>query len=90
MRRTLTEIQDGLTPHLRGDHDFCLLEAQIEKGKIKGRVSGTVVSSQFKKKGAVERWSLVGDWLDEEDIDQALIGPLKLLTPEEYQTTLTG
>lgn len=82
LKQSLSEVQAALQKHA-GHTASVLLEQTFEK-KVKSRISGLIVSDQFRGVDSVRKWALVGEWLDTEEIDQAVVGLLTLWSPEEY------
>jgi len=82
MRRSLADVNKAIVKHAGADA-IVLLEQPMSKNKAE-RIRGQIVTQLFWGKNNVQRWGLVSDWLDEEDIDQSVIGLLQLSTPAEY------
>lgn len=88
LRKTLADVTQALEKHA-GDTAIVLLEQRMMNQK-KDRITGTVVSPLFQGKNIVQRWGLVSEWLDEESIDQAVVGILRLVSTSEYARKKKG
>jgi hypothetical protein len=84
LKNKLSDVYAALEKQA-GKSALVLIEQRLSFGKEPERIQGLLVSSKFQGKNQTERWALVGGWLDDEDIDQKIVGLLELLTPAEHR-----
>lgn len=88
LKRSLSEVKKALDRAV-GKEAMILLEQRMVKNK-KDRIIGTIITDLFHGKNNTDRWGLVSEWLDSEDVDQAVIGLLQLYTHAEWEKRKRG